>query len=122
MTAPTAPAPRESSPDRAPEKGTYRAPVPSAEKGSTPLVLTPEARALWELYAAVRQSAEDSLLPEDGLAAVQALYAFIEGAGGPVRALTEIGTVVPSKDPSATLLWRLAGRFRSTGTGEVSRP
>ncbi len=65
-------------PDRAPGKGTYRAPAPSADGAPTPLVLTAEARALWELYALAQQQAEDSLLSADGLAAAQAFWAFVE--------------------------------------------
>lgn len=64
-------------PDRAPEKGSYRALVPSSGE-AVPLILTPEARALWEHYAAAQQRAEDSLLSTDGLAAAQAFYAFVE--------------------------------------------
>ena len=69
--------PTGSTPVRAPEKGTYRAPTPSVSTAA-PLVLTPEARALWELYALAQHQAEDSLLSADGLAAAQAFWGFVE--------------------------------------------
>ena len=51
-------------------------------------VITPEVRARWEIYAAAKQRAEDSLHLRDGMAAAQAFYAFVEifadaGALGP---------------------------------------
>lgn len=67
-----------STPDRAPGKGVYRASAPSADRAPTPLALTAESRALWELYALAKQQAEDSLLSADGLAAAQAFWSFVE--------------------------------------------
>ena len=64
--------------DRTPDKGDDRALAPSTDRTPTPLVLTPECRALWETYALAQQQAEDSLLSDDGLAAAQAFYAFVE--------------------------------------------
>ena len=67
---------RAVSADRTPE-GAYRALAPSGTE-AVPLILTSEARELWERYAEAQQRAEDSLLSVDGLAAAQAFYAFVE--------------------------------------------
>ena len=55
---------------------------------SDPFTITPEVRKRWEIYAILKQEAEDSLLLGDGVAAAQAFYAFVEvfadaGALGP---------------------------------------
>lgn len=88
-------------PLRTPGKGHYRAPAPSAE-----------VRESWDRFVTVKAVADTSLRYEDGRASALAFWDFVAAAGNAEGLAGLIGTLVPSNDPLAALLWSIAADLR----------